>query len=34
MPFVEYLKTSQVDLFGKVLRQNLLAQGSPLAKSI
>jgi site-specific DNA recombinase len=33
MPAVEYLKASQVDLFGKVLRQKLLASSSPLAKS-
>ena len=33
LPAVEYLKASQVDLFGKVLRQKLLAKGSPLAKS-
>ena len=33
MPAVEYLKASQVDVFGKVLRQKLLASGSPLAKS-
>jgi site-specific DNA recombinase len=30
---VEYLKASQVDVFGKVLRKKLLAKGSPLAKS-
>ncbi|WP_237248635.1 hypothetical protein [Sideroxyarcus emersonii] len=29
----EYLKASQVDLFGKVLRGKLLATDSPLAKS-
>jgi len=33
LPEVEYLKASQVDLFGKVLRQKLLAKDSPLAKS-
>ena len=33
MPSVEYLKASQVDVFGKVLRKKLLASGSPLAKS-
>ncbi|CAH1386885.1 recombinase family protein [Candidatus Nitrotoga sp. M5] len=33
VPAVEYLKASQVDVFGKVLRQKLLAKGSPLAKS-
>ncbi|MGC2457818.1 MAG: zinc ribbon domain-containing protein [Gallionellaceae bacterium] len=33
MPAVEYLKASQVDVFGKVLREKLLANGSPLAKS-
>ncbi len=33
LPSVEYLKASQVDVFGKVLRQKLLASGSPLAKS-
>ena len=33
MPTVEYLKASQVELFGKVLRQKLLAASSPLAKS-
>ena len=33
LPSVEYLKASQVDVFGKVLRQKLLAKGSPLAKS-
>ena len=33
LPAVEHLKASQVDLFGKVLRQKLLAQGLPLAKS-
>jgi len=33
LPAVEYLKASQVDLFGKVLRQKLLSKGSPLAKS-
>ncbi len=33
LPSVEYLKASQVDVFGKVLRKKLLASGSPLAKS-
>ncbi|MDP1646070.1 MAG: recombinase family protein [Thiobacillus sp.] len=33
LPSVEYLKASQVDAFGKVLRQKLLTSGSPLAKS-
>ncbi len=33
LPAVEYLKASQVDVFGKVLRQKLLAKGSSLAKS-
>ena len=33
LPSVEYLKASQVDIFGKVLRQKLLAKDSPLAKS-
>ena len=33
LPAVEYLKASQVELFGKVLRQKLLVKGSPLAKS-
>ena len=33
LPSVEYLKASQVDMFGKVLRQKLLAKDSPLAKS-
>ncbi len=33
LPAVEYLKASQVDVFGKVLREKLLAKGSPLAKS-
>lgn len=33
LPAVEYLKASQVDAFGKVLRQKLLTTGSPLAKS-
>ena len=32
-PTVEYLKASQVDAFGKVLRKKLLASESPLAKS-
>ena len=33
LPSVEYLKASQVDVFGKVLREKLLAKDSPLAKS-
>jgi site-specific DNA recombinase len=33
LPAVEHLKASQVDVFGKVLRQKLLAPNSPLAKS-
>src|SRR5665811_728420 len=33
LPAVEYLKASHVDTFGEVLRQKLLAKGSPLAKS-
>ena len=33
VPAVEYLKASQIDVFGKVLRQKLLAKDSPLAKS-
>ncbi len=33
LPAVEHLKASQVDVFGKVLREKLLANGSPLAKS-
>lgn len=33
LPSVEYLKASQVDVFGKVLREKLLESGSPLAKS-
>ncbi len=33
LPAVEHIKASQVDLFGKVLREKLLAKGSPLAKS-
>lgn len=33
LPAVEYLKASQVDIFGKVLQKKLLAKGSPLAKS-
>ena len=33
MPAVEYLKASQVDIFGKVLRQKLLNADSPLVKS-
>lgn len=32
LPSVEYRKASQVDVFGKVLRQKLLASDSPLAK--
>jgi site-specific DNA recombinase len=32
-PAVEHIKASQVDVFGKVLREKLLAKGSPLAKS-
>ena len=32
-PAVEYLKASQVDIFGKVLRQKLLTKDSPIAKS-
>jgi site-specific DNA recombinase len=32
LPAVDYLKASQVDVFGKVLRENLLTSGSPLAK--
>ncbi|MHB8473244.1 MAG: hypothetical protein ACYDC8_10480 [Gammaproteobacteria bacterium] len=32
LPAVEYLKTSQVDTFGQVLRQKLLAKYSDLAK--
>ena len=32
LPAVEHLKASQVDAFGKVLRQKLLAKDSPLAK--
>jgi len=32
LPAVEYLKTSQVDTFGQVLRQKLLAKDSGLAK--
>lgn len=32
LPEVEYLKPSQVDLFGKVLRDKLLSKGAPLAK--
>ncbi|CAG9931835.1 hypothetical protein [Candidatus Nitrotoga arctica] len=34
LPFVEYLKTSQVDVFGKVLGQKLLAKGWLLQKGI
>ena len=33
LPAMEYLKASQVDVFGKVLREKLLMKGSPLAKS-
>ena len=33
IPAVEYIKASQVDVFGKVLREKLFAKGSPLAKS-
>lgn len=33
LPLVEYLKASQVDIFGKVLREKLLAADSALAKS-
>ena len=33
LPAVEYLKPSQVDVFGRVLRQKLLTPDSPLAKS-
>ena len=33
MPEIEYLKTSQVDILGKVLRQKLLNADSSLAKS-
>ncbi len=33
IPTGDYLKASQVDVFGKVLRKKLLAKGSPLAKS-
>ena len=33
LPAVEFLKASQVDVFGKVLREKLLVSGSPLAKS-
>ncbi|MGO9445748.1 MAG: recombinase family protein [Thiobacillaceae bacterium] len=33
LPSVEYLKASQVDVFGKVLRQKLLTPNSALAKS-
>jgi len=33
LPAVEYLKASQVDIFGKVLREKLLSPSSPLAKS-
>ena len=33
LPAVEHIKASQVDIFGKVLREKLLAKGSPLAKS-
>ena len=33
LPEVEHLKASQVDIFGKVLRDKLLSKDSPLAKS-
>ena len=33
MPAVEYLKASQVDSFGKILRDKLLVKDSPFAKS-
>ena len=33
LPAVEYLKASQVEVFGRILREKLLAKGSPLAKS-
>ena len=33
LPAVEHIKASQVDVFGKVLREKVLAKGSPLAKS-
>jgi site-specific DNA recombinase len=33
LPAVEHIKASQVDVFGKVLREKLLAKYSPLAKS-
>ena len=33
LPAGEYLRASQVEVFGKVLREKLLAAGSPLAKS-
>ncbi|MDO8335751.1 MAG: hypothetical protein Q7T74_03145, partial [Candidatus Saccharibacteria bacterium] len=33
LPAVEHIKASQVDVFGKVLREKLLVKGSPLAKS-
>jgi site-specific DNA recombinase len=33
LPAVECLKASQVNVFGKIFRQKLLAAGSPLAKS-
>lgn len=33
MPAVEHIKASQVDVFGKVLREKLLTPKSPLAKS-
>lgn len=33
LPAVDYLKASEIDIFGKVLREKLLAKGSPLAKS-
>lgn len=32
LPVMDYLKASQVDVLGKVLRQKLLVNGSPLAK--
>lgn len=33
LPAVKYLKAPPVDVFGKGLRQKLLASGSPLEKS-
>jgi hypothetical protein len=33
IPAGDYLKASQVEIFGKVLREKLLAKGSPFAKS-